>query len=57
MDAVAVSFGHIERYNPNRKRNETNETLLARARRCAPPRARWAGTCQVGILVGHTTRS
>ena len=30
-----------ERCNPNRKRNETHETLLARARRCAPPRARW----------------
>ena len=27
--------------NPNRKRSETHETLLARARRCAPPRARW----------------
>ena len=24
------------RHNPNRKRNETHETLLARARRCAP---------------------
>ena len=35
-----VSFGW---YNPNRKKNETHETLLARARRCAPPRARWTG--------------
>ena len=35
-----VSFGW---YNPNCKKNETNETLLARARRCAPPRARWTG--------------
>ena len=26
---------------PHRKRNETHETLLARARRCTPPRARW----------------
>ena len=26
---------------PYRKRNETHETLLARARRYAPPRARW----------------
>ena len=29
------------RDNPNRKRNETHETLLARARRWAPPRVRW----------------
>ena len=28
--------------NPNRKRNETHETLLALTRRCAPPPARWA---------------
>ena len=32
------------RDNPNRKRNETHETLHARARRCAPPRASWTGT-------------
>ena len=31
------------RDNPNRKKNETHETVLARARRSAPPRARWAG--------------
>ena len=31
------------RGNPNRKKNETHETVLARARRSAPPRhARWA---------------
>ena len=34
-----VSSGQA-RDNPNRKRNETHEALLARARRCAPPRAR-----------------
>ena len=28
------------RDNPNRKRNETHETVLARVRRCAPPRTR-----------------
>ena len=39
-----VSVGQNERYcavlycnPPNRKRNETHETLVARARRCAPP--------------------
>ena len=30
------------RDNPNRKKNETHETVLARARRSAPPPARWA---------------
>ena len=35
-----VSSGKA-RDDPNRKRNETHETLLARTRCCAPPRARW----------------
>ena len=39
MHRSSVSFGQR-----NRKKNETHETLLARARRCAPPRARWAVT-------------
>ena len=29
------------RDNPNRKKNETHETLLARARHCAPPHVPW----------------
>ena len=45
--ALALSLSYFDvslckaRDGPNRKRNETHETLLARARRCAPPRARW----------------
>ena len=38
-----VSIGKSERDNPNRKRNETHEASLARARRCAPRRAGWTG--------------
>ena len=37
-------FGQSERDNPNRKRNETHEALLAHARRCAPPRRVGQGT-------------
>ena len=42
LTVVGVSFAQSE-VNLNRKKNETHETLLARARRCAPPRARWTG--------------
>ena len=47
--------------NPNRKRNKTHETLLARARRCTPPRARWTD-CRYfadlfgGQMLGKPTR-
>ena len=38
------------RDNPNRKNNETHETVLARSRRSAPPRARWTGTTSLRTL-------
>ena len=37
----AMQVSGKARDNSNRKRNETHETLLARARRCAPPRPHW----------------
>ena len=40
---MSVSLGAEARGNPNRKRNETHDILFVRARRCAPPRARWTG--------------
>ena len=38
--SVYVRSSALARDNPYRKRNETHEPLLARARRCAPPRTR-----------------
>ena len=43
VKTVLRKFSGKARHNPNRKRRETHETLLVRARRCAPARARWTG--------------
>ena len=49
---MAVSSGQSEIYIPNRKMNETDETLLALARRCPPPPARWTALPQKGCAAG-----
>ena len=53
--ALGMSYVSFEaRHNPNRKRKETHETLLARARRYGRPPARWTAPQQKDLA--HPSR-